>query len=73
MVIIMIFCNSASLIFTPAKYGASIRVKLAKYMLLSIETYVFACMENYIKINFVGFSVIFLLSSRHKHICPSRF
>ena len=25
-----------------AKYGASIRVKLAKYMLLSIETYLYA-------------------------------
>ena len=38
MVIIMIFCNSASLMFMQAKYGASTRVKLAKYMLLSIET-----------------------------------
>ena len=32
----------------------------------------FACTENYIKINFVVFSVIFLFrgSSRHKHKCP---
>ena len=32
----------------------------------------FACTENYIKINFVIFSVIFLFreSSRHKHKCP---
>ena len=42
MVIIMIICNSASLMFMPAKYGASTRVKLAKYMLLSIKTYLHA-------------------------------
>ena len=32
----------------------------------------FACTDNYIKINFVVFSVIFLFreSSRHKHKCP---
>ena len=41
-VIIMIFCKSASLMFMPAKYGASTKVKLAKYMLLSIETYLHA-------------------------------
>ena len=34
--------NSASLMFMSAKYGASTRVKLAKYMLLSIETYLHA-------------------------------
>ena len=60
MAIIMIFCNSASLMFMPAKHGASTRVKLAKIYAL-IHRNLFACTENKIKIDFLVFSVIFLL------------
>ena len=67
----MIFCNSASQMFMPAKYGASARVKLAKIYVF-VHRNLFSCTENYIKINFVVLSVIFLLreSSRPKHKYP---
>ena len=53
-------CNSASLMFMPAKYGASARVKLAKIYAF-VPRNLFACTEYKIKIFFVVFSIIFHL------------